>query len=235
MRSWNEPSKVLEQCGLLLGASNEYQTSKNIWRPLLDSINSPAPLKDLSAFYRFFWHLNYHILMFFLAYIGLYRTPVGLHGQEPYLGPAHLWLWRNMDVWDKVIALKWGGKTNAHLKFSVSYKKIFLNIQLLESKKILRKFMIFFWLKIVQFMIEWTFALSDPTISFRYSYLGYKGIWVHENNFSGTIESSGTKFNYTQSKDLDALIQAFSYALFNSNYRALRFKLYQLFCYFHSS
>ena len=144
MRSWNEPSKVLEQCGLLLGASNEYQTSKNIWRPLLDSINSPAPLKDLSAFYRFFWHLNYHILMFFLAYIGLYRTPVGLHGQEPYLGPAHLWLWRNMDVWDKVIALKWGGKTNAHLKFSVSYKKIFLNIQLLESKKILRKFMIFF-------------------------------------------------------------------------------------------
>ena len=173
--------------------------------------------------------------MFFLAYIGLYRTPVGLHGQELYLGPAHLWLWRNMDVWDKVIALKWGGKTNAHLKFSVSYKKIFLNIQLLESKKILRKFMIFFWLKIVQFMIEWTFALSDPTISFRYSYLGYKGIWVHENNFSGTIESSGTKFNYTQSKDLDALIQAFSYALFNSNYRALRFKLYQLFCYSHSS
>ena len=84
-------------------------------------------------------------------------------------------------------------------------------------------------------MIEWTFALSDLTISFRYSYLGYKGIWVHENNFSGTIESSGTKFNYTQSKDLDALIQAFSYALFNSNYRALRFKLYQLFCYSHSS
>lgn len=104
-----------------------------------------SALERFVSFLQFFWHLNYHILMFFLAYIGLYRTPVGLHGQEPYLGPAHLWLWRNMDVWDKVIALKWGGITNAHLKFSVSYKKKFSNIQLLESKKILRKFMIFFF------------------------------------------------------------------------------------------
>ena len=58
-------------------------------------------------------------------------------------------------------------------------------------------------------MIEWTFALSDLTISFGYSHLGYKWIWVHEKNFSITIEASGTKFNYTQSKDSDDLIQAF--------------------------
>ena len=58
-------------------------------------------------------------------------------------------------------------------------------------------------------MIEWTFALSDLTISFRYSHLGYKGIWVQEKNFSGTIEAPGTKINHTQSKDSDDLIQAF--------------------------
>ena len=58
-------------------------------------------------------------------------------------------------------------------------------------------------------MIEWNFAPSDLTISVRYFHVGYKGIWVYEKIFSGTIESPGTKFNCTQSKDLDALIQAF--------------------------
>ena len=58
-------------------------------------------------------------------------------------------------------------------------------------------------------MIEWTFALSDLTISFRYSHLSYKGIWVHKKICSSTIEYPGTKFYYTQSKDSDALIQAF--------------------------
>ena len=59
--------------------------------------------------------------MFFLAYIGIYRTPAGWYGQEPYLGPAHMWLWQNMGVWDEKIAPKWGGTANAQFRFSVPY------------------------------------------------------------------------------------------------------------------
>jgi hypothetical protein len=41
-----------------------------------------------------------------MAYIGIYRMPAGWYGQEPYLGPAHLWLWQKMGVWDEKIAPK---------------------------------------------------------------------------------------------------------------------------------
>ena len=102
--------------------------TKNIWGPLLDSISSyyvQCPWKIVS-FFQVFRHLNYHILVFFLAYIGIYRTPAGWYGQEPYLGPAHLWSWRNMGVWDEKIAPKWGGTTNAQFRFSVSYNDFHL-------------------------------------------------------------------------------------------------------------
>ena len=81
-----------------------------------------SALERIVNFLQVFRHLNYHILMFFLAYIGIYRTPAGWYGQEPYLGPAHLWLWQNMGVWDEKIAPKWGGTANAQFRFSVSYR-----------------------------------------------------------------------------------------------------------------
>ena len=105
--------------------------TKNIWGPLLDSISSyyvQCPWKIVS-FFQVFRHLNYHILVFFLAYIGIYRTPAGWYGQEPYLGPAHLWSWRNMGVWDEKIAPKWGGTTNAQFRFSVSYVWCLVSIE----------------------------------------------------------------------------------------------------------
>ena len=59
----------------------------------------------ITIFSCFSWHM----------YIGLYRTPAGWYGQQPYLGPANPWPWRNMGVWDGEIAPKWGGITNAQL------------------------------------------------------------------------------------------------------------------------
>ena len=91
--------------------------TKNIWGPLLDSISGyyvQCPWKIVS-FFQVFRHLNYHILVFFPAYIGLYWTPAGWYGQKPYLGPAHMWLWQNMAVCDAELGPKWGGVTNIHL------------------------------------------------------------------------------------------------------------------------
>ena len=80
-----------------------------------------SALQRIVSILQVFWQLNYRILMFFRAYIGIYRTPASWYGQEPYLGPVHKWPWQNMAVRDEEIALKWAGITNAHLKFSVSY------------------------------------------------------------------------------------------------------------------
>ena len=87
--------------------------------PLRPSLNFFQ--KNLKKKFSGPWPLNYHILVFYLAYIGIYQTPAGWYGQEPYLGPAHLWLWQNMGVWDEKIAPKWGGTANAQFRFSVSY------------------------------------------------------------------------------------------------------------------
>ena len=98
--------------------------TKNIWGPLLDSISSyyvQCPWKIVS-FFQVFRHLNYHILVFFPAYIGLYWTPAGWYGQKPYLGPAHMWLWQNMAVCDAELGPKWGGVTNIHFKNFMSYR-----------------------------------------------------------------------------------------------------------------
>ena len=97
--------------------------TKNIWGPLLDSISGyyvQCPWKIVS-FFQVFRHLNYHILVFFPAYIGLYWTPAGWYGQKPYLGPAHMWLWQNMAVCDAELGPKWGGVTNIHFKNFMSY------------------------------------------------------------------------------------------------------------------
>ena len=83
---------------------------------------------------------------------------------------------------------------NCHMKnFIFKYPTFWIKK---DSKKIYDLFLAQNW-TIQKTMIEWSFALSDLTNSFRYSHLGYKGIWVHKNNSSGTIESSGTKFSYT--------------------------------------
>ena len=98
--------------------------TKNIWGPLLDSISSyyvQCPWKIVS-FFQVFRHLNYHILVFFPAYIGLYWTPAGWYGQKPYLGPAHMWLRQNMAVCDAELGPKWGGVTNTRFTFLASYK-----------------------------------------------------------------------------------------------------------------
>ena len=98
--------------------------TKNIWGPLLDSISSyyvQCPWKIVS-FFQVFWHLNYHILVFFPAYIGLYWTPAGWYGQKPYLGPAHMWLRQNMAVCDAELGPKWGGVTNTRFTFLASYR-----------------------------------------------------------------------------------------------------------------
>ena len=97
--------------------------TKNIWGPLLDSISSyyvQCPWKIVS-FFQVFRHLNYHILVFFPAYIGLYWTPAGWYGQKPYLGPAHMWLRQNMAVCDAELGPKWGGVTNTRFTFLASY------------------------------------------------------------------------------------------------------------------
>jgi len=97
--------------------------TKNIWGPLLDSISGyyvQCPWK-IVRFFQVFRHLNYHILVFFPAYIGLYWTPAGWYGQKPYLGPAHMWLWQNMVVCDAELGPKWGGVTNIHFKNFMSY------------------------------------------------------------------------------------------------------------------
>ena len=96
---------------------------KNIWGPSLDSITSyyvQCPCKIVS-FFQVFRHLNYHILVFFPAYIGLYWTPAGWYGQKPYLGPAHMWLRQNMAVCDAELGPKWGGVTNTRFTFLASY------------------------------------------------------------------------------------------------------------------
>ena len=49
-----------------------------------------SALEKIVSFFQVFEHLNYHILVFFLAYIGSYRTPAGRYGQKPYLGPAFM-------------------------------------------------------------------------------------------------------------------------------------------------
>ena len=93
--------------------------TKNIWGPLLDSISGyyvQCPWKIVS-FFQVFRHLNYHILVFFPAYIGLYWTPAGWYGQKPYLGPGHMWLWQNMAVCDAELGPKWGGVTNTRFTF----------------------------------------------------------------------------------------------------------------------
>ena len=98
--------------------------TKNIWGPLLDSISSyyvQCPWKIVS-FFQVFRHLNYHILVFFPAYIGLYWTPAGWYGQKPYLGPAHMWLRQNMAVCDAELGPKWGGVTNTRFTFLASYE-----------------------------------------------------------------------------------------------------------------
>ena len=97
-----------------------------------------SALERIVNFLQVFWHLNYHILVFFLAYIGIYRTPAGWYGQEPYLGPAHLWLCQNMGIWDKKIAPKWGGTANAQFRFSVSYTSLVepsLNLQWIRTDR----------------------------------------------------------------------------------------------------
>ena len=97
--------------------------TKNIWGPLLDSISGyyvQCPWKIVS-FFQVFRHLNYHILVFFPAYIGLYWTPAGWYGQKPYLGPAHMWLWQNIAVCDAELGPKWGGVTNIDFKNFMSY------------------------------------------------------------------------------------------------------------------
>ena len=102
--------------------------TKNIWGPLLDSISSyyvQCPWKIVS-FFQVFRHLNYHILVFFPAYIGLYWTPAGWYGQKPYLGPAHMWLRQNMAVCDAELGPKWGGVTNTRFTFLASYFSLFL-------------------------------------------------------------------------------------------------------------
>ena len=100
--------------------------TKNIWGPLLDSISGyyvQCPWKIVS-FFQVFRHLNYHILVFFPAYIGLYWTPAGWYGQKPYLGPGHMWLWQNMAVCDAELGPKWGGVTNIHFKNFMSYARV---------------------------------------------------------------------------------------------------------------
>ena len=99
--------------------------TKNIWGPLLDSISSyyvQCPWKIVS-FFQVFRHLNYHILVFFPAYIGLYWTPAGWYGQKPYLGPAHMRLRQNMAVCDAELGPKWGGVTNTRFTFLASYEE----------------------------------------------------------------------------------------------------------------
>ena len=97
---------------------------KKIWGPFRDSMNSyyvQRPWKNCQLL-QVFWHLNYHILVFFLAYIGIYRMPAGWYGQEPYLGPAHLWLWQNMGVWDKKNSskMRWHSKCSVQILSVVS-------------------------------------------------------------------------------------------------------------------
>ena len=97
--------------------------TKNIWGPLLDSISSyyvQCPWKIVS-FFQVFRHLNYRILVFFPAYIGLYWTPAGWYGQKPYLRPANMWLRQNMAVCDAELGPKWGGVTNTRFTFLASY------------------------------------------------------------------------------------------------------------------
>ena len=101
--------------------------TKNIWGPLLDSISSyyvQCPWKIVS-FFQVFRHLNYHILVYFPAYIGLYWTPAGWYGQKPYLGPAHMWLRQNMAVCDAELGPKWGGVTNTRFTFLASYGHLY--------------------------------------------------------------------------------------------------------------
>ena len=115
---------IVVSCCWVLGGPNQEKIF-GVCHLIAWLANTSSAHEKIISVLQVFWHLNYHILVFFLSYIDLYRTSAGWYGQEPYLGPAQPWPWWNMGVWDEVIALKWDGMTNAHLKFSVSYGIIF--------------------------------------------------------------------------------------------------------------